>query len=86
MATTGESPPPQEVTAQAWTPRPTLANIHDVGADAAHASDHFRESYERELRVSLAPICDGDEEKLDDAIASMTLDITRKMRTTDSII
>jgi hypothetical protein len=36
--------------------------------------------------VSLAPICDGDEKKLDDAIASMTLDMTRKMRTTDPIV
>jgi TetR/AcrR family transcriptional repressor of nem operon len=44
-----------------------------LSSDAAHASDEFRAAYERELRGSLAAICDGDTEHLDDAIALMTI-------------
>lgn len=44
-----------------------------LSSDAAHASDEFRAHYERELRTSLAAICDGREERLDDAIALMTI-------------
>jgi TetR/AcrR family transcriptional repressor of nem operon len=47
-----------------------------LGSDAAHASPEFRETYERELRKSLAAICDeagADGRRLDDAIALMTI-------------
>ena len=44
-----------------------------LSSDAAHASEEFRASYERELRGSLAAICDGEDERLDDAIALMTV-------------
>jgi TetR/AcrR family transcriptional repressor of nem operon len=44
-----------------------------LSSDAAHGSDVFRASYERELRGSLAAICAGDDERLDDAIALMTV-------------
>jgi TetR/AcrR family transcriptional repressor of nem operon len=44
-----------------------------LSSDAAHASDEFRASYERELRGSLAAICDGENDRLDDAIALMTV-------------
>jgi TetR/AcrR family transcriptional repressor of nem operon len=44
-----------------------------LSSDAAHAPDAFRASYERELRGSLAAICDGEDGRLDDAIALMTV-------------
>ncbi|MEO3757637.1 TetR/AcrR family transcriptional regulator [Mycobacterium sp. B14F4] len=46
-----------------------------VGSETAHAPEPFRAGYERELRASLAAICDGDEsaDRLDDAIALMAL-------------
>lgn len=45
-----------------------------LSADAARASDDFRSVYERELRGALAAICgDEDSERLDDAIALMTV-------------
>jgi TetR/AcrR family transcriptional repressor of nem operon len=44
-----------------------------LSSDAAHASDEFRACYEHELRKSLAAICDGEPERLDDAIALMTV-------------
>jgi TetR/AcrR family transcriptional regulator, transcriptional repressor for nem operon len=47
-----------------------------LGSDAAHASPKFRAAYERELRTSLAAICGGadvDGQRLDDAIAMMTI-------------
>ncbi len=44
-----------------------------LSSDAAHASEKFRACYEHELRGSLAAICDGDEHRLDDAIALMTV-------------
>jgi TetR/AcrR family transcriptional repressor of nem operon len=42
-----------------------------LSSDAARASDSFRATYQRELRGSLAAICDGDltDDRLDDAIA-----------------
>jgi TetR/AcrR family transcriptional repressor of nem operon len=51
----------------------TSCGFATLGSDAAHASDDFRACYERELRGSLAAICDGDDERLDDAIALMTI-------------
>jgi TetR/AcrR family transcriptional regulator, transcriptional repressor for nem operon len=52
-----------------------------LSSDAAHASEEFRAGYERELRGSLAAICDGVEDQLDgqpgdhldDAIALMAV-------------
>ncbi|ART70390.1 hypothetical protein BTO20_19100 [Mycobacterium dioxanotrophicus] len=46
-----------------------------LGSEAARGSDQFRSSYERELRTSLAAICDDDTDakRLDDAIALMAL-------------
>ncbi|PQM48265.1 hypothetical protein C1Y40_01496 [Mycobacterium talmoniae] len=44
-----------------------------LSSDAAHGSDEFRGTYERELRTSLAAICDGDDDRLDDAIVLMTI-------------
>lgn len=44
-----------------------------LSSDAAHASGEFRAGYERELRGSLAAICDGHDDRLDDAIALMTI-------------
>jgi len=44
-----------------------------LGSYAAHASDGFRAGYERELRTSLAAICDGDDTRIDDAIALMSV-------------
>jgi TetR/AcrR family transcriptional regulator, transcriptional repressor for nem operon len=44
-----------------------------LSSDAAHASPDFRASYEHELRGSLAAICDGEDDHLDDAIALMTV-------------
>ena len=44
-----------------------------LGSYAAHASGDFRAGYERELRTSLAAICDGDDTRIDDAIALMSI-------------
>jgi TetR/AcrR family transcriptional regulator, transcriptional repressor for nem operon len=44
-----------------------------LSSDAAHSSPEFRAAYERELRGSLAAICGGTDERLDDAIALMTI-------------
>jgi TetR/AcrR family transcriptional regulator, transcriptional repressor for nem operon len=52
---------------------PTSCGFATLSSDAAHASDQFRASYEHELRTSLAAICDGDDDRLDDAIALMTV-------------
>ena len=51
----------------------TSCGFAALSSDAAHASDRFRASYERELRISLAAICDGDDRRLDDAIALMAI-------------
>jgi TetR/AcrR family transcriptional regulator, transcriptional repressor for nem operon len=51
----------------------TSCGFATLSSDAAHASDEFRAIYERELRGSLAAICAGDDERLDDAIALMTV-------------
>jgi TetR/AcrR family transcriptional regulator, transcriptional repressor for nem operon len=46
-----------------------------LSSDAAHGSSRIRAAYERELRKSLAAICgaDVDGQRLDDAIALMTI-------------
>jgi TetR/AcrR family transcriptional repressor of nem operon len=44
-----------------------------LSSDAAHASPDFRACYEHELRGSLAAICDGEDDRLDEAIALMTV-------------
>ena len=51
----------------------TSCGFATLSSDAAHASDQFRASYEHELRGSLAAICAGDDDRLDDAIALMTV-------------
>jgi TetR/AcrR family transcriptional repressor of nem operon len=51
----------------------TSCGFATLSSDAAHASDQFRASYEHELRKSLAAICDGDDDRLDDAIALMAV-------------
>jgi TetR/AcrR family transcriptional regulator, transcriptional repressor for nem operon len=51
----------------------TSCAFASLSSDAAHASDEFRACYEHELRGSLAAICDGDDDRLDDAIALMTV-------------
>jgi TetR/AcrR family transcriptional repressor of nem operon len=53
----------------------TSCGFAALGSDAAHASEEFRASYERELRTSLAAICgaDADDQHLDDAIALMAI-------------
>lgn len=51
----------------------TSCGFATLSSDAAHASDQFRASYEHELRGSLAAICDGDDDRLDDAIALMAI-------------
>jgi TetR/AcrR family transcriptional repressor of nem operon len=51
----------------------TSCGFATLSSDAAHASEDFRACYERELRGSLSAICDGDDERLDDAIALMTV-------------
>jgi TetR/AcrR family transcriptional regulator, transcriptional repressor for nem operon len=53
----------------------TSCGFAALSSDAAHASEHFRASYEHELRISLAAICgdDGSDDRLDDAIALMAL-------------
>lgn len=51
----------------------TSCGFASLSSDAAHASDEFRASYERELRGSLAAICADDDDRLDDAIALMTV-------------
>jgi len=44
-----------------------------LSSDAAHGSEQFRAGYERELRKSLAAICEDDDDRLDDAIALMAV-------------
>ena len=53
----------------------TSCGFAALSSDAAHASDDFRATYERELRTSLAAICggDADDRRLDDAIALMSV-------------
>ncbi|MGX9791235.1 TetR/AcrR family transcriptional regulator [Mycobacterium sp. MMS18-G62] len=51
----------------------TSCGFATLSSDAAHGSEQFRASYERELRTSLAAICDGDDQRLDDAIALMAI-------------
>jgi TetR/AcrR family transcriptional repressor of nem operon len=53
----------------------TSCGFATLSSDAAHASEQFRASYERELRISLAAIRDGDDsdDRLDDAIALMAI-------------
>jgi TetR/AcrR family transcriptional repressor of nem operon len=51
----------------------TSCGFATLSSDAAHASDDFRACYERELRGSLSAICDGDDDRLDDAIALMAV-------------
>lgn len=51
----------------------TSCGFATLSSDAAHASDQFRASYEHELRTSLAAICDGDDDRLDDAVALMVV-------------
>jgi TetR/AcrR family transcriptional repressor of nem operon len=51
----------------------TSCGFAALSSDAAHATDRFRASYEHELQNSLAAICEGDEARLDDAIALMTV-------------
>ena len=51
----------------------TSCGFATLSSDAAHASHQFRASYEHELRESLAAICDGDDDRLDDAIALMAV-------------
>jgi TetR/AcrR family transcriptional repressor of nem operon len=54
----------------------TSCGFATLSSDAAHASDEFRATYERELRKSLAAICGGEDvdgDRLDDAIALMTV-------------
>jgi TetR/AcrR family transcriptional regulator, transcriptional repressor for nem operon len=49
----------------------TSCGFASLSSDAAHASGEFRACYEHELRGSLAAICDGDDDRLEDAIALM---------------
>jgi TetR/AcrR family transcriptional regulator, transcriptional repressor for nem operon len=51
----------------------TSCGFATLSSDAAHASDDFRACYERELRGSLAAICDGDDDRIDDAISLMSV-------------
>jgi TetR/AcrR family transcriptional regulator, transcriptional repressor for nem operon len=51
----------------------TSCGFAALSSDAAHASDEFRATYERELRTSLTAICGGDDSRLDDAIALMAI-------------
>jgi TetR/AcrR family transcriptional repressor of nem operon len=51
----------------------TSCGFATLSSDAAHASPEFRACYEHELRGSLAAICDGEHDRLDDAIALMTV-------------
>ncbi|MGZ8761576.1 MAG: TetR/AcrR family transcriptional regulator [Aeromicrobium sp.] len=51
----------------------TSCGFATLSSDAAHASAQFRASYERELRKSLAAICEGDDDLLDEAIALMAV-------------
>jgi TetR/AcrR family transcriptional regulator, transcriptional repressor for nem operon len=53
----------------------TSCGFATLSSDAAHASEQFRASYERELRISLAAICgdDASDERLDGAIALMAV-------------
>jgi TetR/AcrR family transcriptional repressor of nem operon len=51
----------------------TSCGFATLSSDAAHASDEFRTCYEHELRGSLAAVCDGEDERFDDAIALMAV-------------
>jgi TetR/AcrR family transcriptional repressor of nem operon len=53
----------------------TSCGFAALSSHAAHASEQFRASYERELRISLAAICgeDTSDDRLDDAIALMAV-------------
>jgi TetR/AcrR family transcriptional repressor of nem operon len=51
----------------------TSCGFATLSSDAARGCGQFRASYERELRTSLAAICAGDHDRLDDAIALMTV-------------
>jgi TetR/AcrR family transcriptional regulator, transcriptional repressor for nem operon len=51
----------------------TSCGFAALSSDAAHASDEFRATYERELRTSLTAICGGEDSRLDDAIALMAI-------------
>jgi TetR/AcrR family transcriptional regulator, transcriptional repressor for nem operon len=51
----------------------TSCGFATLSSDAAHASPSFRARYEHELGKSLAAICEGDDDRLDDAIALMTI-------------
>jgi TetR/AcrR family transcriptional regulator, transcriptional repressor for nem operon len=54
----------------------TSCGFATLSSDAAHAPNEFRETYEHELRKSLAAICGDDHvdgARLDDAIALMTV-------------
>jgi TetR/AcrR family transcriptional repressor of nem operon len=53
----------------------TSCGFATLSSDAAHASEQFRAAYERQLRKTLAAICDGEDEddQLDDAIALMAI-------------
>ena len=51
----------------------TSCGFATLSSDAAHASADFRACYEHELRGSLAAICDGDDGRLDEAIALMSV-------------
>jgi len=65
----------------------TSCGFATLSSDAAHASPSFRASYEHELRKSLAAICEegaderstenGTDDRLDDAIALMTICVGR---------
>lgn len=51
----------------------TSCGFAALSSDAAHGSERFRAGYERELRKSLAAICEGDDDRLDDAIALIAI-------------
>jgi TetR/AcrR family transcriptional repressor of nem operon len=51
----------------------TSCGFAALSSDAAHSSDDFRSCYERELRGSLTAVCEDDDDRLDDAIALMTV-------------
>jgi TetR/AcrR family transcriptional regulator, transcriptional repressor for nem operon len=51
----------------------TSCGFATLSSDAAHASPSFRARYEHELGKSLAAICEGDDDRLDDAAALMTI-------------
>lgn len=49
----------------------TACGFAALSSEAARAPDSFRATYQRELEISLAAVCDGDESeaRMDDAIA-----------------